>query len=228
MPRRTFTLRDATTGEMIDRRALRGETGPPGPKGDTGDPGPKGDPGARGETGAKGETGATGPKGDPGTPGVKGDQGAAGARGDTGATGAKGDAGAAGTTGATGAKGDPGATGPKGDTGAAGAAGAKGDPGTAGKDANAIGVFASGRAVAPAIPAASEISLAIPLAPTMTAPTFSVAITLDGASATVAQVHPRGIVSRTTSAVTIRLANTGLGAVAAGALAVEAIAMVRP
>ena len=52
--------------------ALKGDTGPQGPKGDTGATGSQGPKGDKGDTGARGAQGPKGPKGDTGAPGTDG------------------------------------------------------------------------------------------------------------------------------------------------------------
>ncbi len=136
----TLRLRE---GRVIQVRAtaLRGPTGPEGPKGDLGPEGPRGLEGPRGEQGpqgVRGETGATGPQGPQGAAGPQGAIGPEGPQGDpgeagpTGPQGPKGDLGPAGPTGPQGPIGPQGADGPSGPTGATGATGPEGPAGPQG------------------------------------------------------------------------------------------------
>ena len=73
----TFTKENGDT-YTVNIPAVKGETGPQGPKGETGatgPQGPKGETGATGPQGPKGETGATGPQGPKGDTGEKGLEG---------------------------------------------------------------------------------------------------------------------------------------------------------
>ena len=97
----TFTKENGDT-YTVNTPAIKGETGPQGPKGETGaigPQGPRGETGATGQQGPKGDTGAQGPKGDTGAQGPKGDTGPQGPKGDTGPQGPKGDTGAVGLEG---------------------------------------------------------------------------------------------------------------------------------
>jgi len=90
--------------ELVETKAIRGLTGPPGAPGKDGKPGTDGKPGRDGNEGAPGKNGLPGKDGLPGKNGAPGLPGEKGEKGDRGQRGPRGPGGGGGSSGGTSAE----------------------------------------------------------------------------------------------------------------------------